>query len=189
MQTGTIQADMQLGDRGGGPTPPAAPQWHVLWTPSNGEQVVQAQPRAKGYELLLSLVGAWNRRRGMRFWSAMPLFPGYLFLRHAMDQYSYLEVGKVRGLARLLGVRWDRLAVVPDRQIESVRRVLQSDSPARRHGYLCEGQLVRIADGPLVNIEGRLLRTDRRKGLLVVSIELLKRSVAVEVDCSLIVAA
>lgn len=189
MQTGTIQADMRLGDCGGGPTPPAAPQWHVLWTRSNCEQVVHAQLRAKGYELFLPLVGAWNRRRGMRRWSAMPLFPGYLFLRHAMDKYSYLEVCKVRGLVRLLGVRWDRLAVVPDRQIESVRTVLQSDSPARRYGYLCEGQLVRIADGPLANIEGRLLRADQRKGLLVVSIELLKRSVAVEVDYSLIVPA
>jgi transcription antitermination factor NusG len=92
-------------------------------------------------------------------------------------------------LVRLLGVRWDRLAVVPDRQIESVRRVLQSDSPARRYGYLCEGQLVRIGDGPLANIEGRLSRAEQRKGLLVVSIELLERSVAVEVDCSLVVPA
>jgi len=132
MQTGIIQADMQLGDCGGGPKLPSAPQWHVLWTRSNCEQVVHAQLRTKGYELFLPLVGAWNRRRGMRCWSTMPLFPGYLFLRHAMDKYSYLDVCKVRGLVRLLGVRWDRLAVVPDRQIESVRRVLQSDSPARR---------------------------------------------------------
>ncbi len=189
MQTANLRADMQLDDAGSGPRSDQAPLWHVLWTRSNCEQIVHAQLRAKGYESLLPMVGAWHHRCGMRSWRTTPLFPGYLFLRHVMDKYSYLDVCTVRGLVRLLGERWDRLAVVPDRQIESIRTVLQSDVPARRYGYLRAGQLVRIAAGPLANVEGRLVRSDQRKGLLVLSIELLKRSVAVEVDCSLVVPA
>jgi transcription antitermination factor NusG len=189
MQTATIETGMQFEDAGSEPRSGSPPQWHVLWTRSNCEQIVHAELRAKGYESFLPMVGAWNRRCGVRSWRTMPLFPGYLFLRHVMDKYSYIDVCKVRGLVRLLGARWDRLAVVPDRQIESVRTVLQSDSPARRYGYLREGQMVRIAKGPLANIEGRLVRADQHKGLLVLSIELLRRSVAVEVDCSLVVPA
>jgi transcription antitermination factor NusG len=54
---------------------------------------------------------------------------------------------------------------------------------------LREGQRVRIVHGPLASVEGILLKTKPDKGLLVVSVELLQRSVAVEVDCTWVTAA
>lgn len=57
------------------------------------------------------------------------------------------------------------------------------------HPYLREGQRVRITRGPLAGVEGILVHSKPHKGLLVFSIELLQRSVAVEVDCTLVVAA
>lgn len=165
------------------------PGWHVLWTHSNCEQLVYEQLLAKGYELFLPTVGIWAKRRSVRYFRKLPLFPGYLFLRLAMDKRRYLDVCKVRGLAKLLGQRWDRLAVVPDAEIESLQKVVRADIPRLPHAYLREGQRVRITEGPLANIEGILLKTDCGKGLLVLSIELLQQSVAVEVDCTRVVAA
>ena len=55
--------------------------------------------------------------------------------------------------------------------------------------YLRHGQRVRITEGPLANIEGILVDTNPKKGLLVVSVELLRRSVAVQLDCTLLEAA
>jgi transcription antitermination factor NusG len=117
------------------------------------------------------------------------MFPGYLFLRHAMDKSSYIEVRKTRGLVCVLGERWDCLAEVPDSEIEAVQTALQASIPVFAHAYLREGQRVRITRGPLADVEGILVRQKPDKGLLVLSVDLLRRSVAVEVDCTWAVAA
>jgi transcription antitermination factor NusG len=117
------------------------------------------------------------------------MFPGYVFLHHPMDKTSYVEVCRTPGLARILGERWDRLAVVPDGEIDAIQRMLNASTPIVPYPYLRQGQRVRITAGPLADVEGILVRHKPNKGLLVVSIEMLQRSVAVEVDCTLVVAA
>lgn len=175
----------------GGPAAAQAAEsrWYVLWTRSNCEQLVHDQLRAKGFELFLPKVEHWSRRGILQRNSHAPLFPGYLFMNHAMDKFSYIEVCKARGLVRILGERWDRLAAVSDREIESIQRVLGACLPAMSHPYLREGQRVRIMHGPLADVEGILVKSEPRKGLLVLSVELLRRSVAVEIDCTSVAAA
>jgi transcription antitermination factor NusG len=106
-----------------------------------------------------------------------------------MDKVSYVEVRKARGLVGLLGERWDRLAVVPDREIEAIQNVLRSRMSISPYPYLKEGQRVRITRGPFANVEGLLVRVTPNRGLLVISIDLLHRSIAVKVDCTLVEAA
>jgi transcription antitermination factor NusG len=117
------------------------------------------------------------------------MFPSYLFLHQAMDKLSFIEVCKARGLVRILGERWDRLSVVPDAEIDAIQRVLSAEVPVIPHPYLREGQRVRITHGPLMGVEGILVQSKPNKGLLVLSIELLRRSIAVEVDSTLVGAA
>ena len=112
------------------------------------------------------------------------MFPGYLFLHHALDKNSYVEILKTRGLARILGERWDRPAIVADAEIEAIQRVQNTELPVLPHPYLHEGQRMRITEGPLVDMEGILVHCKPNKGLLVLSVDLLQRSVAVEVDCT-----
>lgn len=115
------------------------------------------------------------------------MFPGYLFLRHtAMDKLSYIEVCKTRGLVRILGERWDRLGTVPGGEIEAIQKVIEAELPALPHPYLREGQRVRVVRGPLASAEGILVKSEPEKGLLVLSVELLQRSVAVQIDCTLV---
>jgi transcription antitermination factor NusG len=106
-----------------------------------------------------------------------------------MDKAGYIEMRKTPGLVKLLGEQWDRLAIVPDREIQAIQKIHQSRMPALHHPYLREGQRVRLTGGLLADVEGILLRTKPNKGLLVVSVDLLQRSVAVEVDCTLVVPA
>jgi transcriptional antiterminator NusG len=117
------------------------------------------------------------------------MFPGYLFLHHPMDKASYIEVCKSIGLVSILGERWDRLEAVPDAEIGAVQRTLRASLPVFPHAYLREGQRVRIARGPLADVEGIVVRGNPGKGLLVISIDMLRRSVAVELDCTLVAAA
>jgi transcription antitermination factor NusG len=157
-------------------------QWFVLWTHSNSERLVHEQLKGLGFEAFLPLMKAWSRRRGVQSTIALPMFPGYVFVRHALDKRSYVEILKTRGVARVLGERWDRPAFVPDDEIDTIRRVASSDVPVLPHPFLTEGERVRIADGPLTGLEGILISTKPQKGLLVVSVDLLQRSVAVEVE-------
>jgi transcriptional antiterminator NusG len=117
------------------------------------------------------------------------MFPGYLFLRHAVDKQSYIDVIRTRGLVRILGEQWNRLDVLPDRDVEAIRRLLAAEVPILPHAFLREGQRVRVIRGPLTDVEGVLVHSKPDKGLLVLSVNLLKRSVAVEVDCTLVMAA
>ena len=162
--------------------------WHVLWTRSNCEQQVYEQLCSKGYEILLPTIDKWSRRRHIRSLYRAPLFPGYLFIRHAIDKSSYIDVCNAKGLVRILGERWDKLATVPDEEIEAIRRVNLTNVPRMPYPYLKLGQTVRIIRGPLTNIEGIFVKAKPKTGLLVLSIELLRRSLAVEVDCTLVAA-
>jgi transcription antitermination factor NusG len=159
-------------------------QWFVLWTHSHSERLVHDQLAAKGFDSFLPTMKVWSRRNGAKSAIAAPMFPGYVFLHHPIDKPSYVEIAKTRGLVRVLGERWDRLAAVPDDEIDAIRRVVSSDVPVFPHPYLREGDSVRITSGPLAGVEGLLVSTKPQKGLFVVSVELLQRSVAVEVDCT-----
>jgi transcription antitermination factor NusG len=162
-------------------------QWLALWTHSHCEQVVHEQLTAKAFHAFLPLIPVWSRRDGARHLVHKPMFPGYLFVRHAIDKAGYIEILKTNGVVRILGERWDRPAVVAAAEIDAVRQVLDTGLPILPHAYLREGQRVRITQGPLAGVDGVLIRNHLHKGLLVVSVELLQRSVAVEVDCTLVV--
>ena len=163
--------------------------WHALWTHSNCEQLVHDQLEAKGFQVFLPKIQSWSRRRGERRLISTPMFKGYLFLKHSIDKVSYVEIVKARGLVRILGERWDCLSAVADEEIDAVRRITETGVPALVYPYLREGQRMRIKGGPLADIEGIFLAGDSRKGMLVLSVELLQRSVAVEIDCTLVAAA
>ena len=166
-----------------------SPRWHALWTRSHCERLVWDQLTAKGFQVFLPTVDVWSRRAGVRHRIHIPMFPGYLFLRHAIEKASYIEVRKTRGLVCVLGEQWDSLAVVPDSEIEAIQAVLQARIPVFPHAYLRKGQRVRVTRGPLSDVEGILLQQKPDKGLLVLSVELLQRSVAIEVDCTWVVPA
>ena len=167
----------------------AQEQWRALWTHSHSEQLVHDQLSAKAFTTFLPMIPVWSSRKGARHLIRKPMFPGYLFLRHALDKASYVEIMKTNGLARILGERWDRPAVVADADIDSIRRVLETGLPVLPHSYLREGHRVRITQGPLAGVEGILVHNNPHKGCLVVSVELLQRSVAVQVDCTFVVPA
>ena len=82
---------------------PGTGPWFALWTHSHCEQLVHDQLAQKGFCVVYPTVDVWSRRRGVQRLVRAPMFPSYLFVRHAMDKAAYLEVSKVRGLVCVLG--------------------------------------------------------------------------------------
>jgi transcription termination/antitermination protein NusG len=160
----------------------AAARWYALWTHSHCEQRVHDQLLGAGFHAFLPTVDQWSRRRGVQHLKRTPMFPGYLFVHHPMDKMALIEVRKVRGVVQVLGERWDRLIAIPDDEIQAIERVVLAPQRMLPFPYLKEGQRTRITAGPLAGLEGILVEAKPRQGLLVLSVHLLQRSVAVAVD-------
>jgi transcription antitermination factor NusG len=129
----------------------------------------------KSFLPVYETVRRWKDRR-MRL--QLPLFPGYVFVQMAV--VDRLRVLQVPGVVRLVGFN-GQLAALPDAEIDGLKNGLASGVRAEPHPFLTAGRRVRIKAGPLEGREGILLR---RKGSLrvVLSIELIHRSIVVDVD-------
>jgi transcription termination/antitermination protein NusG len=157
--------------------------WYAVWTRSHSERLVFDQLTALGFSAFLPELGMWSKRQGHQHVVSVPMFPGYLFVRDRMEKEAYIEMLKVRGLVRILEQGWTRLTPIPEDEVSSVERLMQSGVPMFPHA-LHEGERVRVTDGPLKGVEGVFVKDRRDTGRLVVSIGLLGRGVAVEVDCT-----
>jgi transcription termination/antitermination protein NusG len=164
-------------------------RWYALWTHSHCERLVRGQLESRGFDVFLPTTGVWSSRAGVKHRIRRPLFPGYLFVRDELSGSRYVELLKARGLVGVLGGQNGQPGEIPDAEIDAIRALVQSDLPASAYPYLQTGQRVRITDGPLANVEGILVDRRAGKGLLVLSVHLFRRSVAVEVDCASAIAA
>lgn len=161
---------------------PNAESWYAVWTHSHCERIVAQQLSARGFSPFLPEVPTRAVRSTRTRFVPAPLFPGYLFVRDAMTKTRYLDVLKVRGIVRLLEDGWTRLTPVPDEDVDAIRRLVDAGLPIFPHPHLRQGDRVRVVDGPLSGVEGLFVETSQHKGRLVVSIDLLGRSVAVDVS-------
>ncbi len=164
-------------------------RWYALWTHSHCEQLVRGQLDARGFEVFLPTVGVWSWRAGVKHRIRRPLFPGYLFVRDELCGVRYVEVLNARGLVGVLGGQDGSPGEISSTEIDAIRALVNSDLPASPYPYLQTGQRVRITEGPLSGVEGVLVDRRAGKSLLVLSVHLFRRSVAVEVDCALAIPA
>jgi transcription termination/antitermination protein NusG len=154
--------------------------WYAVKTRSNFEKRVSVDLAAKGIETYLpswTEVHRWKDRQKL---VEMPLFPGYLFARFADCSVTRIEIDKTVGVASILGFG-GTIEAVPDSELEDVRSVLSSSARYTVHPLLKEGCWVRVKGGPLREMEGQLVRF-KAGPRLVISVGLLGKSVAVEVD-------
>jgi len=158
--------------------------WYAVWTHSHFEQSVSQQLSAKGFSAFLPEMSVWSKRRGEQRLIRVPMFPGYLFVRDEMGKESYIEILKSRGVVRILEDGWTRLTPVPDSEIDAIRQVVDAEVPVFAHEHLAQGDRVEVIEGPLTGLEGLFVQDKLSKGRFVVSVDLLGRSVAVEVDCT-----
>jgi transcription antitermination factor NusG len=164
---------------------PAA--WYAIWTRSHCEHLVAGQLAAKGIPPFLPEMHVRSRRRGAPVIARVPMFPGYLFVHQAIDKECYVEMLKIRGIVRVLEDGWTRLTPIPDADMSAIQRIVDADLPAFAHPHLSQGERVSIVEGPLTGVEGVFVRAKVNQGHLVISIDLLGRSVAVKIDDTAVV--
>jgi len=154
--------------------------WFALQVWSRREGLVATQLRGQGYECFLPL------SKSIRRWSdrvkevELPLFPGYLFCR--FDLHNRGPLLMTPGIRQIVGVGRTPMSV-EESEVEAIRQALASGLPSQPWPFLQIGERVRVSHGSLKNLEGILVNF-KGSNRVVLSVTLLQRSVAMEVDLS-----
>ena len=154
------------------------PRWYAAYTCANHEKQVAAEFGARDVEHFLPLYSSVRRWKDRRVTVDLPLFPGYVFVRLALS--DRLRVVQIPSVVRLIGFGGLPTAL-PDTEMEILRMGLCQSLRAEPHPYLTVGRRVRISAGPFAGLEG-VLKRKKSSLRVVVTLELIQRSVAVEVD-------
>lgn len=154
-------------------------KWYAVRVRSKLEKVASAILRGKGYREFLPLYRTSRRWVDRVKESDDPLFPGYLFCRLDITQ-QLLGVLTTPGVMSIVSAGRSPVPVSDD-EIAAIQTVIRSGLPARPFTSLAIGDRVVIERGPLAGLEGIAVRVDK-KSRLVVSVPLLQRSVAVELE-------
>lgn len=157
--------------------------WFALQVRGRHENIVATLLRGKGYELFMPVY------KCRRHWSdrirelELPLLPGYVFCR--FNPVARLPILVTPGVIQVVGIG-KKPVPVDDAEIAALQTALRSRLPSRPWPFLQSGQRVRVEFGPLCGLEGIMLDF-KGHHRLVLSVTLLQRSVAVEMDAAWVI--
>jgi transcription antitermination factor NusG len=152
--------------------------WFALQVRSRYENIVTAHLSGKGYEYFLPLYKC-RRRWSDRFKEIeCPLFPGYVFCR--LNPLNRLPILMIPGVSLIVGMGKTPIPI-DEAEIAAIQSAVKSGLPSQPCPFVQIGQRVRIEHGPLCGLEGVLLDF-RGRHRLVLSVTLLQRSIAVQVE-------
>ena len=157
--------------------------WWAVYTRHQHEKTLAEMLSMKGFEVFLPLYESTRRWKDRKKVISLPLFPCYLFIRGHVKRK--LQILTTPGVHMILH-NGQEAAVIPEREIEAIQRVVNGQCQVEPHPYLQCGMKVQVSQGPMEGVQGILVR---KKNLcrLVLSVDMLAKSVAVEVDASNVV--
>ncbi len=158
------------------------PGWYALYTRHHHEKSVAKTLTAKGFTVFLPLYPASRQWKDRTKVITLPLFSCYVFVRGGLERHlDIVTTAGIHGFVCCAG--WP--ARIPQQEIDGIRQVVERAIKIEPHPFIKCGDRVRVKAGPLEGIEGILVRK-KNFSRLVLTVELLGKSAAVEVDVSLV---
>ncbi len=154
------------------------PGWYALYTRHQHEKVVANALATRGFAVFLPLSNVSHQWKDRKKQLSLPLFPCYVFLRTSLSQT--IEILRTPGVYQFVSFSGVP-AAIPAEEIEALQRATDGSVPVCAHPFLNCGDRVRVKQGPLAGVEGILIR-HKNQCRLILSVEILKRSVAVEME-------
>jgi len=158
----------------------ALDRWYAVSVRPRHEKVVTRHLDHQGLHCFLPVYRSVRRWKDRRKELDMALFPGYVFVNLNLNLRDRLGVLQAPGVLQFVTFQ-GQPAAVPDSDIRALESGLSAGLRPQPHPYLCQGRRVRVKRGPLVGAEGIMIRRKERFRL-VLSIDLIMRSVMLEVD-------
>jgi transcription antitermination factor NusG len=154
--------------------------WYAVHTMARHEKRVAAQFEEKRVCTFLPLLGQIHRWSDRRVKVEVPMFGCYVFVRIAQTTEERLKVLRTPGVLGFVGNERQGTPI-PNEQIENLQTAIREKIPCAAHPFISTGQRVRIRGGSLDGMEGILVDHGGEQSV-VVSVELLHRSVAIRVE-------
>jgi transcription antitermination factor NusG len=159
-----------------------SPAWYALYTRHQHEKSAAHILTQKGFEALVPLYSEKHHWGDRHKEVLLPIFPCYLFVRAGMDRkLDILQTPGIFSIVSSVG----QPCVVPEQDIHLVRQLSSNPAKVQPHSYLRTGQFVRVRVGPFAGLAGVLTRI-KNISRVVLSVELLQKSVALELDASIL---
>jgi transcription antitermination factor NusG len=157
-----------------------ATEWYAAYTCARHEKLVAKQLEERGVDFFLPLYHSVRRWKDRRKELDLALFPGYVFVHATPGDRA--RVLQLPGVVRFVSFQ-GKPAVLPESEIEALRNGLAHKLRAEPHPYLKVGRPVEVVAGPMMGARG-ILKRKKDKFRLVLTLDLIMRSVAVEVDAA-----
>jgi len=155
--------------------------WYAVHTRSRFEQKVFDGLRGKSIESFLPKMLVMSRRKDRRKKILLPLLPGYVFVQSDLNNREYIEILKTVGVVRMVGIK-GRPAPAREEEIASLMILDGTDRTVQNRAYMNRGDRIMIMEGPLKGLVGYYLRHKGQSDKVVVSVDLLQRSLEVEIE-------
>ncbi len=156
------------------------PRWYAVQTVARHEKRVDCQLQEKGLFTFLPLLRQTHRWSDRRITVEVPMFGCYAFVQLFQTAEERLKVLRTPGVLSFIGSERQGTPI-PDEQIESLRTMIGENIPCFPHPFINAGRRVRICGGSLDGVEGIVARQGGDQNL-VVSVELLHRSVSIRLE-------
>ena len=156
-------------------------KWYALHTRSHFEQKVYEGLQRKSLEVFLPRIQVMSRRKDRRKLILVPMLPGYVFVRSELHPEEHLHILKTVGVVRMVGFKGTPVPAVEE-EIASLMVLDGTDRTVRNRSYIKKGDRVIIMEGPLKGLVGFYLRHKGQSDRVVVSVDLLQRSLEVEIE-------
>ena len=156
-------------------------KWYAVHTRSRFEQKVYDGILGKSIEVFLPRMQVMSRRKDRRKKILVPLLPGYVFVHTNLDPEEYLNILKTVGVVRLIGFEGKPIPA-RDEEITSLMILNGTDRTVQNRSFMNTGDRVMVMEGPLKGLIGFYLRHKGQGDKVIISIELLRRSLEVDIE-------
>ena len=157
------------------------PRWYALHTKSHFEQKVFEGLRGKAFEAFYPRMQVMSRRNDRRKKILVPMLPGYVFVRTSMEPEQYHRIIRTVGVVKMINFKGEPVPA-DEEEISSLMILDGTDRTVQNRSYVKKGDRVMIMEGPLKGLIGFYVRHKGKSDRVVVTVDLLKRSLEVEID-------
>jgi transcription antitermination factor NusG len=156
-------------------------EWYALWTKSRHEFKAEEALLNKGFEVFLPTIVKQSIRKDRKKYYKAPLFPGYIFIKTDLYTDIYIDIVRTHGIVNVLGWKEKKAPSIPEKQIESLKILVDRNIPLENHPFLKVGSYVKVIKGPLKGVIG-IIKSIKNKRRLIVQVDLLKRAISCEIS-------
>jgi transcription termination/antitermination protein NusG len=156
-------------------------KWYALHTRSHFENKVYDGLCGKSIEAFFPRIQVMSKRKDRRKKILTPLLPGYVFVHTDLTHEQHIHILKTVGIVRMISFKGQPVPANDD-EIASLMILNGTDRTVQNRDYMKKGDRVMILEGPLKGLVGFYLRHAGKKDKVVVSVELLMRSLEIEIE-------